>query len=76
MNDAANDAVLFHLSELLDEHLLRNSRNGSLKLRKPQHGSPEEMKQDYQLPAALENSEGAFHTFGPVSRRLKDILTF
>jgi hypothetical protein len=36
MNDGAHDSVIFHLPKLLDQHLLRDLRNGTLKIREAQ----------------------------------------
>jgi hypothetical protein len=58
MYNAANDPVRLHLPKLLDQHLLRDRRNGSLQLGKSQKISAKEMEQDQQLPAALEDLEG------------------
>jgi hypothetical protein len=50
-----NHAVGFHLPQLLDEHFLRNSWDSPLQLREAQHCSTEQVKENDQLPAALQN---------------------
>src|SRR3981081_45481 len=59
-----DDAIGFHAAKLLAEHLLRNIGNGSLQVRKAQHLATEEMKQDDELPASFEKTEGRFHVMG------------
>jgi len=76
MDDPADDAVGFHLAKLLDEHLLGNGGNRSTELREAQHVATEEMKQDHQLPAALENLESVFNATRGGSRRQLIALTF
>ena len=52
-----NDAVRLHLTKLLDEHFLRNSRYGPFEIREAQYFSTEEMKEDDQFPATLQDFE-------------------
>lgn len=54
MNDTADNSVSLHLAELLDQHLLGNTGDGAFKVREAQNASTEEMKQDHQLPSALQ----------------------
>jgi hypothetical protein len=55
MHDAADHVVILQLAQLLNEHLLRDPGNGSLKLREAQDLAAEEMKKDYQLPAPFQH---------------------
>ena len=64
MDDSSNDAIDLHLAKLLDEHLLRDRGNRPLKLREAEHLAAEEMKQDQQLPATLQDPEGVLDTLG------------
>ena len=73
---SAGNAIGFHLAKLLDEHLLRNRRDRTFQIREAQHVSTEEVKQDNQLPATLENLEGILHTLSRQSRCQISVLTF
>jgi len=57
------------IAKLLDEHFLRNRGNRPLEVREAEHLAAEEMKQDYELPASLQNLEGILDTSGGRSRR-------
>ena len=57
MNDASHDRVGFHLAKLLDEHLLGDGRDRTFEIREPQYLTPEEVKEDHELPAPLEYLE-------------------
>ena len=59
-----DDAIAFHAAKLLAEHLLRDIGNGSLQVGEAQHLATEEMKQDDELPASFEQTEGCFHVLG------------
>jgi hypothetical protein len=76
VDDAPDDAVELHLPELLNEHLLRDRRDRPFQVREAQHLASEEMEQDQQLPAALQNFEGILDASGPSSRRRILTLTF
>ena len=58
MHDPPDHAIALQLSELLREHLLGNGRYRSLEIREPEHVAAEEMKQNYQFPAASEAADG------------------
>jgi len=62
MDDSSNDAIDLHLAKLLDEHLLGDRRNRPLQLREAKHLAAEEMKQDQQFPATLQDPEGVLDT--------------
>jgi hypothetical protein len=49
-----DDAIRFHAFELLSQHLLGNIGNRPLQVRKPQDLAAEQMKENNQLPPALE----------------------
>src|ERR1700692_3776792 len=76
MDDASHDPIGFHLAKLLNEHLLRNRGNGSLQIREAEHVAVEEMKQDQQLPASLQNLEGVLDTISGSRRGPWTDLTF
>lgn len=59
-----DNAVGFHLAQLLAEHLLGNGGDRALKLREAQHGAPEEVEQDDQLPATFEEAKSCFYVLG------------
>src|SRR6202162_5810077 len=46
VDDPSDHAVVFHLSKLLDQHLLGNRRNSPLQLREAQDLPAEEVEQD------------------------------
>ena len=61
-DDSSNDAIDLHLAKLLDEHFLRDRGNRPLQLREAEQLAAEEMKQDQQLPATLQDPEGVLDT--------------
>ena len=69
MDDSSDDPIGFHLAKLLDEHFLRNRWDRPLEVREAQDLAAEEMKQDHELPASLQNLEGILDTSGGRSRR-------
>ena len=75
MNDPADDAVLLHLAELLDQHLLGDRRDRPFQLRKPEQLSAEQIEQDHQLPAAFENLQRPIDAAGGSRRRVLLDLT-
>jgi len=62
MDDSSNDPIALHLAKLLDEHLLRDRGNRTLQLREAEDLAAEEVKQDQQLPATLQEPEGILDT--------------
>jgi len=52
-----DDAVGLQLTKLLREHLWGNRRNRTLQVGKAQNFAAEQMKQDQELPAALNEPE-------------------
>ncbi len=61
MDDAAHDAITFHLPKLLDQHLLRDAWDGSLQVGETQELAAEKMKQDHELPSTFQHLEGLLH---------------
>ena len=55
MHDAADDAVLFHLPQLLDQHFLRDGRDRAFEIGKPQNIATEQMEEDHKFPATLKH---------------------
>src|SRR5258706_4061361 len=76
VDDPPDDSIDLHLPELLDEHLLGDSRDRPFQVREAQHLASEEMEQDHQLPAAPQNLEGILDASGRRSRRQIITLTF
>ena len=75
MDDPEHDAIPFQLPQLLDQHLLRDRRDGAFELREAQDIAIEQMKQNDELPPAFENSEHLFHAFRRRGGRVPPILT-
>ena len=57
MDNAPDHAVRFHLSKLLNKHLLGNRRYGALKLGKSENFAAEQMEEDQELPPSFEDPE-------------------
>jgi len=55
VHKAPHDAVALHLTQLLNQHLLRDRWNRTAQLRKPPHLATEQVKQNHQFPPALED---------------------
>jgi hypothetical protein len=55
INFALHDAVLLHVAQLLDKHLLRDTRDRSAQFRESQDRCSEEMKQDQYLPPTFDS---------------------
>ena len=62
VDDPADDAVAFHLPQLLDQHFLRNARNRAFEIGKTQQLAAKKMEEDNELPASFEHSEGLLDT--------------
>ena len=75
-DDAAHDAVAFHLAKLLDQHLLRDGRDRPLEVGKPHDVAAEQVEQDDQLPPALQQLQHVFNAFGGRLPRVVHGLTF
>jgi hypothetical protein len=60
VHDATDHAVLLHLPELPNEHLLRHVRTCTLEIRETQDAPAEEMEQDHELPPSFEQPQGLF----------------
>jgi hypothetical protein len=50
MHGSGDDAVSLQAAQLLDQHLLRNARNGPFKLAEAQRPLAKELEQDRELP--------------------------
>jgi hypothetical protein len=57
VDDPPDNAVALQLSELLDQHLLRDRRYGPLKFGEAKHLAAEQMEEDHQLPTAFKKLE-------------------
>ena len=75
MDYPMDDPIGFQLAKLLREHLLRDRRNCALQIRESQDLAAEEMKQDQQLPAAFEITEGLLDTLRSGTRCVLWTLT-
>ncbi len=58
MDRARDDAVALQLTQLLSEHLLRDTGNRTFQIGEALGSSAEEMKEDHQLPTPFEHLEG------------------
>jgi len=76
VHDAPDDPVALHLAELLDQHLLRDARDRPFQLREAQHLAAEQVKEDHQLPAALQELQGLLDMGGGRGRGGIGQLTF
>ena len=76
VDDSPDDSIDFQLAKLLREHLLGNRRNRAFQLGESQHLAAEEMKQDQQLPAALDELEGVLDAVRGRDRRVVRTPTF
>lgn len=76
VDDAADDAVALHLAELLDQHLLGDSRNGAFKIGEAHDPATEQVKQDHQLPPALQQFQSLFDALRGCLPRMGTGLTF
>jgi hypothetical protein len=65
VDEPVHDSVALHLSQLLNQHLFRHCGNRTAQVGEPPHASAEQMKQNDQLPAALEDAQ---HVFDALSR--------
>src|SRR3546814_17518556 len=76
MDDPAHDTVFLHLAQLLDQHLLRDGGNRAFKIGEAQHLAAEQVKQDHQFPASLQNPQYLLHPARRRHWRQMAILTF
>src|SRR6267142_2770610 len=76
VNDAAHDAIAFHLAQLLSEHLLRDARNCPLQLREALHLPTEQSEEDLELPSTLEEPQRVLDPQGSRFRGVLLALTF
>jgi antitoxin component HigA of HigAB toxin-antitoxin module len=76
VDDAENDPILLHVSELLDEHLLRDRRDCAFEIREAHNPASEQVKQDNQFPSPLEQLQGLLDAFRRRLSRVGMHLTF
>ena len=57
MDNAPDYAVRFHLSKLLNQHLLGNRRYGALQLGKSKNFAAKQMEEYQELPSSFEDLE-------------------
>jgi len=60
VDDPPDNAIAFHLAQLLDQHLLRDAGNRPFEFREAQHLAAEQVEQDQQLPLPFKNPESLF----------------
>ena len=75
MNNPADDAGDLELSKLLREHLLRYPWDRALPVRETQDVAPEEMEQDLELPASVENLDDVLDASSGCRRRQRSAIT-
>jgi hypothetical protein len=63
MNEAPDDAIAFHLTQLLNQHLFRHGRYGTSQLGESSDLAAEQVKQDHEFPATLEDPHHVFDAF-------------
>jgi hypothetical protein len=56
-------AVPLHLTQLLNQHLLRDRRNRTAQLGEPPDLAAKQVKQNHQLPAAVQDAQHFFDAF-------------
>ena len=64
VHDSRDDAVPLQLTKLLRQHLLRDARDRALQIREAKGLAAEEMKEDHELPAALQHSDRVLNSGG------------
>jgi len=64
VDDTPHNAVLLHLTKLLDQHFLGNRRDCAFEIREAQNMPAKKVKQDHEFPAPLEELEGTLDAFG------------
>jgi len=75
MDYPLHDAVGLQLTKLLREHLLGNCRNRAIQVGKAQSFAAEQMEEDQQLPAALDEPECLLDALGNGYWRVLRTLT-
>lgn len=76
MDYPLDNSIGLQLAKLLREHLLRDRGNRALQVRESQNLAAKEMKQDQQLPAAFEKTEGLLDPLRSGNRCVFRALTF
>lgn len=61
VNDSAHNAVLFHLAQLLNKHLLRHGWDSPFKVRETQNPATKKMEEDCEFPATLKQFQRLFY---------------
>jgi len=64
INEAANDSIPFHLSKLLNQHLLGHRGDRAPQLGKAPDVTAEQVKQNHELPSTLENAQHVLDALG------------
>ena len=75
MNEAADDPIPLHLSKLLNQHLLGHRGDRAPQLGKAPDVAAEQLKQNHELPSALENAQHVLDALGSGRDRVF-LLTF
>ena len=76
MHGSHDHAVGFEVPQLLRQHLLGDLRNRALQIREAQHLAAEEVKQDQQFPAAVDELQRLLDAFRRRERRVLGAVTF
>lgn len=71
VHDSCDDAVLLQLAKLLSEHLRGDARNRALQVGEAQRLAAEAMKENHELPATLQHSDGVLDPDGRRRRRVR-----
>jgi hypothetical protein len=75
VDDPPDNAVALQLPELLDQHLLRDRRDGALKIGEAKHLPTKQMEENNQLPAALQRLESLLNAARSSGWRVFCLLT-
>ena len=70
MDDSPNNTVTLHLTQLLDQHLLRDGRDSAFEIGESQQLASKQVEQDHKLPSPFENLECLLDTIGRRGGRL------
>ena len=57
VDDTTDDAIALQLPQLLDQHFLRDRGDGPLKIGEAKHLDAEQVEENDELPAALQELE-------------------
>lgn len=76
VNEAAYDPIRFQLPKLLDQHLLRDARNGSFQIRESLNLTAEQLEENNELPTAFKNPKDVLDASRARLKRIDHTLTF